>query len=146
MNFRKALKLALVCAAVALVGYVLHGYWKTREPLRAKTTETRMRELMSDLDAYKPDRVDTASLRSLLLAKGGFVDRLEDGWGRPLVIEHVFRDGRPRYTIISLGRDGRRGPCCKQATYSWDDDAVLSGDQWLQVWASLKMPGDGSKP
>lgn len=92
-----------------------------------------MTALMPYLDTYHPDRVDTASIRSLL-ARVGRLDLLKDGWNRPLVIEHVFKDERPRYKIISLGRDGQRGPCCRQVVYNWDDDAVLSGDEWLQVW------------
>lgn len=33
-------------------------------------------------------------------------------------------------------RGGTRGLCCKSWAANWDDDAVLLGDQWLQVWHS----------
>ena len=38
------------------------------------------------------------------------------------------------YRVISLGRDGRRGSCCQGRVADWDSDAVLLGDEWLQVW------------
>jgi hypothetical protein len=108
-------------------------YWSLREPLRAKTTTTNMIFLMGVLDSDQPEKVDSESIRSLL-ARGKRSYWLKDDWGRPFVIERKEENGQPRYTIISLGRDGRRGSCCQKWVDNWDDDAVLSGKEWLQVW------------
>jgi hypothetical protein len=110
-----------------------HVYWSYREPLRAKTTTVRMVYLMGILDSDEPAKVDTESIRSLL-AREKRLAWLRDDWGRPFVIERKEGNGQARYTIISLGRDGRRGSCCQKWVENWDDDAVLSGKDWLQVW------------
>lgn len=121
---------------VALTGTALREYWKAREPLRAIVTETRMRELMDILNAEQPARVDPESLRPLL-AKKNRLDCGEDGWGNLLLIERRIRAGKePLYVIVSLGRDGRRGTCCQKWVDDWNDDAVLAGKDWLQVWVN----------
>jgi hypothetical protein len=124
---------------VSLLTAAAYNIWTLREPLCAKLTESRMKALMNVLDVYRPDKIDPESLRPLL-AKHGGADLLKDGWSRPLVVERTVKDGRPLYTITSLGRDGRRGPCCKPVVFNWDDDAVLAGDKWLQVWSSRGVP------
>jgi hypothetical protein len=88
---------------------------------------------MDVLDAEEPQRVDPEALRQLL-AKYHRLDWLEDGWGRPFLISRSQDRLHAKYTIISLGRDGRRGACCQRLVCSWDDDAVLAGKDWLQVW------------
>jgi hypothetical protein len=143
MTIKKQFGFALLCVTLALVLYalVLSAYrlWKLREPMCAKISETHMQELMNELKIYQPERPDGESFRRVL-AKDGRLDSLKDGWSRSLVIERTVKGGRSHYTIISLGRDGRRGPCCKPFVHNWDDDAVLSGDvlsgnRWLQVWS-----------
>jgi len=143
MTVKKKIGLALLCATLALGLYALvlsaYGLWKLREPMCAKISETHMQELMNELEIHEPERPDGESFRRIL-AKEGRLDSLQDGWSRPLVMERTVKDGRSHYTIISLGRDGRRGACCKPFVHSWDDNAVLSGDvvsgnTWLQVWS-----------
>lgn len=53
--------------------------------------------------------VDDASLRALL-AKHDRVRCLEDGWGNPIEVRVEVHDGRPVYTVISWGADGKPGP------------------------------------
>jgi len=97
-----------------------------------------MLELMGVLEAELPQHLDDESLRPLL-AKYNRQECLRDGWRRRLLIE---RDQDPRhpYTIISLGRYGRRGGCCRRWVYNWDDNAVLSGMEWRQVWQPNGAP------
>lgn len=128
--------LVTVIIVVALASIAFREYWKDREPLRAIMTETRMRELMDILNAEQPERVDPDSLRPLL-AKNDRLDCREDGWGNLLLIERRIQAGRePLYVIVSLGRDGRRGTCCQKWVDDWNDDAVLAGKDWLQVWVN----------
>jgi len=150
MTAKRKIRLFLLCATLALVlcALVLSLYrlWKLREPMCAKISETHMQELMNELKIYQPERPDGESFRRIL-AKEGRLDSLKDGWSRPLVIERTIKDGRSHYTVISLGRDGRRGSCCKPFVHSWDDDAVLSGDElagntWLQVWSAPPLVSD----
>jgi hypothetical protein len=108
-----------------------HTYY--REPLRAKTTTARMVYLMGTLDSDEPAKVDTESIR-FLLARENRLAWLKDAWGRPFVVERKEENGQPHFTVISLGRDGRRGSCCQKWVKNWDDDAVLSGKDWLQAW------------
>jgi hypothetical protein len=51
-------------------------------------------------------------------------------------INSTFEKGEgAEYRVISLGRDGRRGTCCKRWVHGdWDADAILSERSWLQVW------------
>lgn len=130
-------RIVLICSIVALafiIGEVVYIYLRVREPVKAMTTEARMRELMGVLEAEQPDGVDPESLRPLL-AKYNRLECLEDAWGRAFVIERTAQSKKEqRYRIISLGRDGQRGKCCKKWVESWDEDAVLSGNEWLQVW------------
>jgi hypothetical protein len=150
MTAKRKIRWALLCAALILVAYGLalsaYRLWKLREPMCAKISETHMQELMNELKIYQPGRPNGESFRRIL-AKEGRLDSLNDGWHRPLVIERTVRNGRSYYTITSLGRDGRRGPCCKPFVHSWDDDAVLSGDvlsgnTWLQVWSAPRLMSD----
>jgi hypothetical protein len=151
MTAKKKIGLALVFVALiaAACGLALSAVrlWKLREPMCAKITETHMKELMNELRLHEPEQPGGDSFRNTL-AKDARLEVLKDGWGRQLVIERTVKDSRSHYTIISLGRDGRRGPCCTPRVYNWDDDAVLSGDavsgdQWQQIWDSLSMRGDG---
>jgi hypothetical protein len=129
----KMLVILLSSALVVLVGWCVHVYLDLRNPVRAKTTEARMLALMGVLEAEEPQKLDPETLRPLL-EKYNRLECLEDAWGTPFVIERSQTNGHSQYTIISLGRDGRRGSCCKKWVGSWDDDGVLSGKEWLQVW------------
>jgi len=134
---RKRFGLLLLPSLIAIVvsietAKIAYDYWKFREPLRAKETESKMRELMELLDAEGPVRLDSESIRSLLV-RNKRLEWLTDGWGGTLLVQRNERE-KGRYVVISLGRDGRRGSCCKRWVSNWDDDAVLSGDEWVQVW------------
>jgi hypothetical protein len=134
---RKRFGLLLLPFLIAIVvsietAKIAHDYWKFREPLRTKETESKMRELMELLDAEGPVRVDPESIRSLLVRKKR-LEWLTDGWGGTLLVQRNERE-KGRYVVTSLGRDGRRGSCCKRWVNDWNDDAVLSGDEWVQVW------------
>ncbi len=131
-------------ALAAIIAWDAYMYLRNRDTLRAKTTETRMSYLMGVLDAEKPMTLDLQRLRPLA-AKYNRLDCLKDGWGRPFVIERGAQDRASGYTIISLGREGRRGSCCKKWVGSWDENAVLSGSQWLQVWDPKAVEAEMTK-
>lgn len=76
---------------------IAYDYWKFREPLRAKETESKMRELMELLDAESPARVDSESIRSLLVRKQR-LEWLTDGWGGTLLVQRNEEKGR--YVVI----------------------------------------------
>jgi hypothetical protein len=121
-------------ALITTFGKIASDYWHLREPLGAKRTTARMTWLMGVLDVEQPRHLDPYSLRQIL-AKYNRLDCQKDAWGRPFLIEHHEQAGdRVRYVVVSLGRDGKRGGCCKKWVANWDDDAVLSGNEWLQVW------------
>lgn len=143
---RPAWVVILALVAVTLVVWLAWISSEIRNELRAKTTETRMLLLMRVLEAEKPTRLDADSLLPLLPKTYGS-ESLIDAWGHPLLIQSSSHDGRiKKYKIISVGRDGRRGGCCRKWVADWDDDAVLLGNEWLQVWhpkaarASTKEP------
>lgn len=142
MNKPKILLLSGAIILTLILAWDFHVYWPLRDPLRAKTTEGRMRDLMSVLEAEQPQRLETESLRSIL-AKYNRAECLEDAWGTPFLIERSKADRQLRYTIISLGRDRRRGACCVKWVENWDDDAVLSGKDWLQVWYPEAVQAQG---
>jgi hypothetical protein len=126
---RKKATITLVALLLLLSVGVVYGL-HVRNRLRAKTTETRMKMLMGVLDSEQPRRLDTASLKEVV-ARYNRSEVLTDGWGQDLVVEQ----DQGGYRITSLGRDGRRGSCCTARVHGqWDEDAVLSGQSWLQVW------------
>lgn len=94
-------------------------------------TVTCMKYLMDALAVQTPPATP-AGLRS---AAESLVSArcLEDRWGHPFEIEPA-PGVEPPYRLRSLGRDGQRGPCCRRNVDGWDEDAVLEGDTWLQVW------------
>ena len=124
MTFASAL------ALLAILAWGVRAGLRLRQELLAKTTVTRMRMLMGVLDTEKPAAVAGPSDLRPLLEKYNRTECLEDAWGKPFVIE---KEGNG-YRVISLGRDGQRGSCCQGRVADWDSDAVLLGDEWLQVW------------
>lgn len=82
----KGLLLSVSVLLTLLTSCGATAYWMLKDPLRAITTETRMRDLMRFLETERPERVDPESLRSVL-TKYKRLDCPEDGWGRLLVIE-----------------------------------------------------------
>ncbi len=120
----------LTAVALARIGYV---YWTLKDPLNAKMTTTRMIELMGVLESDQPIDVDRSSIQRLLEHEHR-LSWLEDGWEHPLLVTRQIAGGRAVYTIVSLGRSGRRSRCCTKWVASWDENAVLEGKDWLQVW------------
>jgi hypothetical protein len=124
----KLLTLALIAAGIYLGNKILNKS-------RAKITMVHMRRIESLLLLSQPRFVDEAYVRHLLAGRGQ--ERyLFDGWQHPIQVEvEVDREGQPYYRVVSLGRDGRRGACCRRfAGFDWDADAVLMNQEWLQVW------------
>lgn len=128
---RKTLTLVSAIALLALLVWGVRTGLRLRQELLAKTTVTRMRMLMGVLETERPAAVTGPSDLRPLLEKYNRTECLEDAWGRPFVVE-VERGGT--YRVLSYGRDGRRGSCCRGRVADWDSDAVLLGDEWLQVW------------
>lgn len=120
--------LALLVLGIYLGNKIFNNY-------RAKVTMIHMRRIESLLLLEKPRSVNEAYVRRLLVARGQ-EEYLLDGWRRPIQAEVEFdAKGQPRYRIISLGRDGDRGTCCRRFVDDWDADAVLMDQDWLQVWS-----------
>lgn len=131
---KKILTLFSVIVLLAVLAWGVKSGVELQQKLRAKTTVTRMKMLMGVLQAERPVDVTGPSVRPLL-EKYNRTECLEDAWGRPFVIEREASGaGAPVYRVLSYGRDGRRGPCCQHWVADWDSDAVLRGDEWLQVW------------
>jgi hypothetical protein len=133
-------------AAVAIFLVALYPTWRIstrllelRQALKAKTTVTRMKELMGILDTEHPAAVSSVTLHRLL-EKYNRQDPFHDGWGNEFMIERKGEGENTVYRILSLGRDGVRGPCCDRWIASWDGDAVLEGPRWLQVWYPKAVP------
>jgi hypothetical protein len=143
-NWRQCVLTGFGIALAALIAWDLYMYLRNRDTLRAKTTETRMSDLMGVLDAEEPRDLGLRHLRPLA-AKYNRLDCLKDGWGRSFVIERGAQSRTSRYSIISLGREGRRGSCCKKWVASWDENVVLSGSQWLQVWNPRAVEAEMTK-
>ena len=128
---RKTLTVVSALALLAVLAWGARFGLRLRQELKAKTTITRMSMLMGVLDTEKPAEVSGPAALRPLLEKYNRTECLEDAWGNPFVIE---KEKSGAYRVLSLGRDGRRGSCCGGRVADWDSDAVLLGDEWLQVW------------
>jgi hypothetical protein len=130
----------LLAVGIALVLAVPLAWWASRVWKlwifsKPTTTIGCMPNVTSILLAERPRDFDPESLAPLF-AKYDREDCVRDGWGRPFVIEvSGIRGSDTAFRVISLGRDGKRGPCCKAFVDDWDDDAVLEGDVWVQRWS-----------
>jgi hypothetical protein len=67
----------------------------------------------------------------------------KDAWGHRYVVETRPSTGAAqRCVVISLGRDGARGPCCRGSMgWHWDEDAAR-GKEWLQSWNYMSSGKD----
>jgi hypothetical protein len=140
MSKRKFLYSILVGAglSIALVTRMLSPYW-----VRAwyvLPTMDCMTSLMSALAVEQPYFVNADVLRTVG-DKHGFVRCHEDAWGHPFEVEYA-PGVDPPYRITSLGRDGKRGSCCRYLVEDVNEDAVRQGNEWLQVWRTLGKPLD----
>jgi hypothetical protein len=97
-----------------------------------------MNSLMSALAVEVSVVVNAEGLRKAG-DKHGFEGCHEDAWGNPFQAEHA-PGADPPYLIRSLGKDGKRGPCCQRTVEDWRDDAILRGSEWLRVWRTLGKP------
>lgn len=132
----RALLLALIAIVVVLGTIywrkVVLVLWRQSKPL---TTVVRMRDLLRVLQAEAPPEVSRPTLQRLL-EQSNRSECLLDGWGRPFTVEIVRDSGRSGSTfrVTSLGSDGKEGSCCQRWVDSFEDDAVLEADRWLQQW------------
>lgn len=133
MRARTAKTFALVALLIALI-FGVRWLADVRESVRAKRTSGDMRALSMILRAENPTALDTHSLQRMLSTQG-YPDYTRDAWGHPLQIERAT-SATPSFVLRSLGRDGRRGDCCRRwlVDKDWDGDAVLKDDSWLQLW------------
>jgi hypothetical protein len=135
-NYKRMIVMLLVLVAAAsatISGYVGWVLWRTSKPL---TTIARMGQLapfLQDSEDHSPEALGP------LLARYNRSECLADAWGRPFIIEPVEVDSGERvFRITSLGSDGERGPCCRGLVTSFEEDAVLQGDVWLQIWKTSR--------
>jgi hypothetical protein len=105
---------------------------------RAKETVTHIRSISSLLQLERPPKVDAHYLSQMLAKYGVGKSYLLDGWNRPLMVQIIpGRDGMRHYRVISLGRDGRLGTCCRRfLEQDWDEDAVIEDGAWKQAWSA----------
>jgi hypothetical protein len=105
--------------------------WQREKPLK---TVVRMRDLLGILYSEEPDDTSSAAVQQLCTTKGR-ADWARDGWRNAFIVEMSRASGGERvYRITSLGSDGKRGSCCTRFVSSFEDDAVLEGEEWLQQW------------
>jgi hypothetical protein len=137
---KKRILVTLVIFVVAVPGGLvlneLYRAWSTGHDVLS--TMWCMNSLMSALAVEMPVVVDTEGL-SKAGDKHGFERCHEDAWGNPFQAEHA-PGADPPYLIRSLGQDGKRGPCCQRTVENWKEDAILRGNEWLQVWRTLGKP------
>lgn len=120
----------LAVTFVAVATWVGYRHYQLRQHGNAKVTISRMSQLMYVIEAAAPVQLDENAAQEAV-ARYGQEYMLTDGWGHPLIVER----GRSGYVIISLGRDGVRGRCCRGSVErEWDADAVLEGRSWRQIW------------
>ena len=101
--------------------------------LKAKKTVTEMVRLERALTVAELTDVDPESLEQLVSTSEVPLS-LVDGWGRLFIVEKHMEEERVFFSVRSLGRDGRIGKCCQKWADDWDDDAVIAGGEWQQVW------------
>lgn len=138
MKLPRFLKRAVLWMCLIGFGLALasssYGLWFMAKWSRRTTTAVRMRDLMGVLRTERP--ADPLNLDIAALV--GRYNRSEcaaDAWGRPFIIEiSGTESGGTKYRITSLGSDGLRGPCCRLMVEDPREDAVLDGNEWLQVW------------
>lgn len=124
----------LGAAAIVLLFLSTFYFYETRQRLKAKLTTTRMNQLADLLRAIEPEGIERAGLERLNTNARREPSSLEDGWGNPLLVERTNSEP-PRFRVISLGRDGKKGDCCQRWVHGqWDEDAILEGKDWKQVW------------
>lgn len=139
MRIRRILLVPLALALAvpsALFLKELHRAWSIGHYRLA--TMWCMDSLMSALAVEQPYFVNTDVLRTVG-DKHGFVRCHADAWGNPFEVEYA-PGADPPYRIISLGRDGKRGSCCRYLVEDVNEDAVRQGQEWLQVWRTLGKP------
>lgn len=106
LGVRKKLPLITLSAFFVLV--VSLGWWSQRERLQAKTTASRMREVMMLLQSH-PGPCDSACLADLAQANDK-AQMLKDAWGSELKVEMVAT----AYKILSFGKDQEEGALLRE--------------------------------
>jgi hypothetical protein len=144
---------AVLVAVLAPIGaHYLGGAIDLLRASKPRTTVARMRDLMGVLLSHEPKDLTPAALASLLESVGRSECKT-DGWGSAFLIERIpSRNQEIIYRITSLGKDLKRGGCCRRWTDSFEEDAVLEstpeGMAWRQQWTfGRRIPeaqGDGA--
>lgn len=132
MGLRRRVTVAVLAALVlGICGVGATWLYDMRQRLKAKSTVSWMHSLHAVCQA------GTAStLQEVLRDCGhqGVSCVPEDAWGHPFVVEVVIEGPERLCRVVSTGRDGVRGSCCKKSVgWRWDEDAVLEAE-WLQSW------------
>lgn len=135
MTLVRAVRIAALVTALAVLIVAIWFGLILREVAQAKVTVTNMARLHSFLEVFQPAVVDRQSLLELAVQKGTRV-YLVDGWGEELRVSIVGeQEGKRLYEVRSFGRDRTEGPCCRGLVGDeWDEDAVIRGGKWLQIW------------
>lgn len=102
---------------------------------KGKLTVSRMMQLSQVLEVEQPDNVSDEVL-TYLYERNPWLGEPTDGWGNALVVTLVEpSEGKLEYRIVSPGKDGVLGLCCRRdLKRDWDEDSVLEGGVWLQTW------------
>lgn len=128
--------LPIAAACIWFVGCSEVSNWWQKT--KAHETMGSMRNLSTTLEASELDTAEVSAIQTLLAREGlSEIVPLQDAWGNDFVIEIEQGDSDPNFrtfSIRSLGRDGSVGSCCRPKTRDFDDDALIVGGKWQQVW------------
>ena len=133
---RRRVRVVAAILASSLILLILAAAQFLGHKLRARETITTMAKLSTVLHSHQPSSLSKEDLERLLKEAEVESVKLNDGWGRPLLLGVAREDpgGRFVYSVRSLGRDGEEGTCCLGWIEDIDQDAVLEGGDWKQVW------------
>lgn len=101
-------KMGQIVIALTGLGGLL-ALWAARVHGRVDLTGYCLSTINGLLTQEQATEVDGPALRNLL-SRHDRLRCLEDGWGNPIEVRIGSRDGRPVYTVISWGADGKPGP------------------------------------
>ena len=136
----------LVLAAVAFVGItaVLRGgkfFLELYAHAKFDENGGQVRSLANVIQLEQPANASRESLLKALRHDGikNPESHLYDAWHRPLVVK-IWRDAAREYhyQVISLGRDGRAGPCSISQPHCYhhpDADWILRDNEFVQTAA-----------
>lgn len=119
---------------IALLALLLGQYIGFLNHAKADLTLARMRQLENLLLIEGSGDTHLHAIQ-VLSASHGCEFCWQDAWGNAIIVEKLDNKEKLQFRLVSLGRDGKLGNCCKRFIGSdWDADAVRQNEEWLQNW------------